>query len=296
LPAVAGFSVLHALVPPHPGPMIAVHELGANVGRTLLRGVLVGVPTAIVAGPLYSRWIAPRIDVEPPPPSSPASQHTPSLVASLFVLTLPVVLITLDEFTQAWPMGSSLHGLLAMLGAPVVALLLANLLGLALLLPAHDGHRSLPTNALWTDALAPAGAILLSIGAGGAFKQVLVDIGLAQALLHLLGGYLTSPILLGWMIAAAVRVATGSATVATITAAGLMAQMGHSVAFQPEWAVLAIGAGSIFFSHVNDGGFWLVKGFLGTTTTDTFATWSVLETMISVMGLLLILLASHWWI
>ena len=147
--------------------------------------------------------------------------------------------------------------------------------------------------AIWTEAMAPAGAILLSIGAGGALKQVLVTMGLADLLVRASEGSMISPLVLAWGIAVCIRLATGSATVATITTAGMMPAVVAATGVSPEWTVLAIGAGSVFFSHVNDPGFWLVKGYLGTTTAGTFRTWSMLETAISVLGLLLVLVGSR---
>jgi GntP family gluconate:H+ symporter len=139
----------------------------------------------------------------------------------------------------------------------------------------------------------PVGAILLAIGAGGALKQVLVSTGFAELLARAATSGSWSPIVLGWVIAVAVRIATGSATVATITAAGIMPGAIAASGASPEWTVLAIGAGSVFFSHVNDPGFWLVKSYVGTDTPTTFRTWSVLETIISVVGLALVFVLSH---
>jgi GntP family gluconate:H+ symporter len=141
--------------------------------------------------------------------------------------------------------------------------------------------------------MATAGAILLAIGAGGALKQVLVTAGLSDLLARLASLQAISPLLLGWLIAVAIRLATGSATVATITAVGVMPGVVAASGASPELVVLAVGAGSVFFSHVNDPGFWLVKGYLGTSTADTFRTWSMLETAISVVGLVMVMAASY---
>ena len=293
LSALAGLSALHALVPPHPGPIAAAHELGANLGRTLLYGIVVAIPSAIMAGPLFARLAARWTETERPAEAVAKPPHQPSVVLSLLVVLLPVALIGLAELAHSWAPGSTLQRALSVLGAPPVALLVTNLFALGTLLRPHAARASISRDAVWTSALAPAGSILLSIGAGGAFKQVLIDVGLAPALLRLLDGQIASPIALGWLMAVVVRVATGSATVATITAAGLMAAMPPTPSVHPEWIVLAIGAGSIFFSYVNDPGFWLVKGFLGTSTGGTTVSWSMLETLMSVTGLLAILVASH---
>ena len=146
---------------------------------------------------------------------------------------------------------------------------------------------------IWTETMKPAGGILLAIGAGGALKQVLVTAGLSDLLARLASAGSLSPIILAWLVAVGIRLATGSATVATITAAGIMSGVVAATGAKPEWVVLAIGAGSVFFSHVNDPGFWLVRSYLGTSTADTFRTWSALETVISVVGLVSILITSY---
>jgi GntP family gluconate:H+ symporter len=175
---------------------------------------------------------------------------------------------------------------------PVLALLIACLAALPLLFGRRMGEPALQ-EAIWLEAMKPAGAILLAIGAGGALKQVLVSTGFSDSLARFATSGSLSPILLGWSIAVAIRLATGSATVATITAAGIMSSAITASGVSPEWTVLAIGAGSVFFSHVNDPGFWLVKSYLGTDTPTTFRTWSALETVISVVGLALVFAFSH---
>ena len=146
--------------------------------------------------------------------------------------------------------------------------------------------------AIWTEAMTPAGGIILAIGAGGALKQVLVTAGLSDLLVRIADGGAISPLLLAWGVSVCIRLATGSATVATITTAGVMQGLVTASGVEPEWMVLAIGAGSLFFSHVNDPGFWLVKSYLGTDMPGTFKTWSIMETVVAVVGLLLVMLAS----
>ncbi len=293
LSALAGLSALHALLPPHPGALAAARLLDASVGRTLIYGALVALPAAAVAGPLFARLAARHVDAPASPSAKALPPHLPALGASCCVVVLPVALIAIGECARTAAPASRLTDVLVAVGRPPVALLVANLAGLAVLRPFRGKPAAAAAESLWNDALRPGVSILLSIGAGGAFKQVLVDAGLAPALLRLLDGSATSPLVLGWLIAATVRLATGSATVATISAAGLMAAMPTGTGIRPEWTVLAIGSGSIFFSYVNDPGFWLVKGFLGTSTRGTVATWSVLETLLSVTGLLTILVLSH---
>lgn len=293
LPALAGLATLHALVPPHPGPLVAVSALQADLARTMLLGVLVGVPTAILAGPLFAAFVSPRVatsaaTIEVPAPITDA----PGIAATLFAILLPVVLITLGEAPKLLP--GTFGGMAAWFGIisnPVFALTLANLVALPLLF----GRRMLAPYvqaAIWPEALKPAGTIILAIGAGGALKQVLVTVGLADLVGRLTAGGHLPPLLLAWLVAVLIRLATGSATVATITTAGIVPGVIASSGVSPEWAVLAIGAGSIFFSHVNDPGFWLVRGYLGTSTAGTFATWSIMTTIISVLGISMILVLS----
>lgn len=294
MPALTGLSVLHALVPPHPGPLLAVNTLGANLGRTIFYGLIVAIPTAILAGPLLSRFTTRGITLSEVVTETPESEPiTPNLWLSLLVLLMPVVLIASAQVLPLLPasLSARLSGLSAW-GHPVLALLVTNLLALPLLFGRRMLSASLQER-IWTETMKPAGGVLLAIGAGGALKQVLVTAGLATLLGRWAETGGLSPILLAWLVAVGVRLATGSATVATITTAGILSGVAATSGVSPEWLVLAIGAGSIFFSHVNDPGFWLVKNYVGTSTADTFRTWSVMETAVSVLGLIFILIASH---
>ncbi|MBW6523568.1 GntP family permease [Sphingomonas sp. RHCKR47] len=292
LSAITGLSVVHALVPPHPGPLLAVEALGADLGRTILYGVMVAVPTAVIAGPLLARVTTRGVALAPPTlaPARIATQ-APSTARALAVVLLPVVLIAAGQLAPLLPRGATVAGWLAAASNPVLALLIACLAALPLLF-GREALRAPVQSAIWAETMAPAGAILLAIGAGGALKQVLVTAGLSDLLVRAAAGAALSPILLAWGVAVCIRLATGSATVATITTAGVMPGVVAASGTAPEWIVLAIGAGSVFFSHVNDPGFWLVRGYLGTDTAGTFRTWSALETVISVVGLLLVLAAS----
>ena len=294
LPALAGLSVLHALVPPHPGPLLAVDALGADLGLTVLYGVAVAIPTAILAGPVLARFTAPgvRLSAAMEVPAR-VTMRAPANGLTLLVVVMPVLLIAAGQVTAFLPpaAGQSL-GWLGTVSNPVVALLISNLIALPLLF-GHLVRDAGVQDRIWSETMKPAGAILLSIGAGGALKQVLVSAGLSDLLVRLSAASAISPIVLAWGVAVCVRLATGSATVATITTAGIMPGLAAATGTSPEWIVLAIGAGSVFFSHVNDPGFWLVKSYLGTSTADTFRTWSVLETAISLLGLIFVLIGSY---
>ncbi|WP_380786783.1 gluconate:H+ symporter [Sphingomonas sp. R86521] len=292
MPALAGLGVVHALVPPHPGPLLAVEALGADLGRTMLYGILIAIPTAIIAGPVLARFttrgvrLAPSVTAE-----ARLDIPAPPLGLSLLIVLLPVLMIATGELGQMAP---ALKGTAWLVAAsnPVVALLLTNLLALPLLFGRRLRDAAIQ-DAVWRETMASAGAILLAIGAGGALKQVLVTAGLSDLLARTVMMYAISPLLLGWLVAVGIRLAAGSATVATITAVGIMPGVVASSGVSPELVVLAIGAGSVFFSHVNDPGFWLVKSYVGTSTADTFRTWSLLETTISVVGLALVMALSH---
>jgi GntP family gluconate:H+ symporter len=292
MPALAGLGVVHALVPPHPGPLLAVAALDASLGLTMLYGVIIAIPIAILAGPVLARFVTPGVKLVEPVLSDPVTDLIPPPRAlSLFIVLLPIVLIATGELGKlmtalkdsAW---------LAAASNPVLALLVTNLLALPLLFGRRLTEKAIQ-DAIWYETMGAAGAILLAIGAGGALKQVLVTGGLSDLLARLVMMYPISPLLLGWLVAVAIRLAAGSATVATITAVGIMPGVVAASGTSPELVVLAIGAGSVFFSHVNDPGFWLVKGYVGTTTADTFRTWSMLETVISVAGLAMVLGLSY---
>jgi GntP family gluconate:H+ symporter len=294
LPALAGLSVVHALVPPHPGPLLAVDALKADLARTIFYGIIVAIPTGIIAGPVLARFISRGITLdEPVIPPIETDVTPPRKRISLTVVLLPVVLIAAGGAVVLLPQSvAPRFAWLTAASNPVFALLVANLVALPLLFGRRMADAKLQTT-IWTEAMAPAGAILLAIGAGGALKQVLVTAGLSDLLARLATMHALSPLFLAWLIAVCIRLATGSATVATITTAGVVPGLIAASGASPEWAVLAIGCGSVFFSHVNDPGFWLVRSYIGTSTVNTFKTWSVLETVVSVTGLIFVLVGSH---
>lgn len=287
MPALAGLGVVHALVPPHPGPLLAVEALGANLGLTMLYGVAIAIPIAILAGPVLARFVTPGVRLTEPVLSEPVTDLvTPSRGSALFIVLLPIVLIASGELAKLVPALRD-SAILAAAANPVLALLIANLVAMPVLFRRRLSEAGIQES-IWHETMGAAGAILLAIGAGGALKQVLVSAGLSDLLARLVMMYAISPLLLGWLVAVGIRLAAGSATVATITAVGVMPGVVAASGASPELVVLAIGAGSVFFSHVNDPGFWLVKGYMGTSTADTFRTWSLLETVISVAGLIMV--------
>ncbi|MFJ8535061.1 GntP family permease [Streptomyces sp. NPDC093591] len=313
IPALAGLSVMHGLVPPHPGPLVAIDAVGADLGVTLALGVLVAIPTVIIAGPLFSRYAARWVDVPAPDrmlPSTGGSPQTPAQRPSddgelgkrklpgfgptLITILLPVVLMlskALVDIVIDDP-ENTVQRVFDVIGSPMIALLAAVLLGIfTLLAPAGFGKERI--SPLVEKGLAPIAGILLIVGAGGGFKQTLIDTGVGQMVLDISEDWSIPALLLAWLIAVAIRLATGSATVATVSAAGLVAPLAADMSTtHAALLVLAIGAGSLFFSHVNDAGFWLVKEYFGLNVGQTIKTWSVMETIISVVAGGVVLLLS----
>jgi GntP family gluconate:H+ symporter len=349
IPALAGLSVLHGFVPPHPGPLAAIAVLKADLGLTLALGLLIAIPCVIVAGPVFGSFISRyvtatgREDLLGPAAATSAAgrgtrtgyasaaddaaaqrgstlvdeerdggtpttrgavtsaaaadgmppQRRPGVAATIATVLLPVVLmllravgeLTLDD-------KSSVRKVLDVIGNPVVALLAGVVLAMFTLGLATGMSRPRISSSLG-GSLGPIAGILLIVAAGGGFKQTLVDAGVGNVIADWAKGANISALVLGWLVAVGIRLATGSATVATITAAGIVAPLAADLD-KPGVAllVLAIGAGSLFFSHVNDAGFWLVKEYFGLTVGQTIKSWSVMETIISVAGLLCVLLLN----
>jgi GntP family gluconate:H+ symporter len=299
IPLLAGLSVVHGLVPPHPGPLLAISIFGADIGKTIFYGLIVGLPTAIIAGPLFGSFIARFVVNEPSPElvaqlaHEPEATTLPGIGTTLATMLLPVFLMLLKSFADiALAESSPVRQWLDFIGDPVVALLAALLLSFYTFGFARgfDAKRVL---SFVNDSLAPIAAIILIIGGGGGFKQMLVDTGVGTAIGQMAIKAQISPILLAWVAAGLIRVATGSATVATITGAGLVAPIVTLVpGVNRELLVLATGAGSLMLSHVNDAGFWLVKQYLNMSVVETFKTWTAMETIISVVAIIFIMILN----
>ncbi|MEH3034666.1 MAG: gluconate:H+ symporter [Aeromicrobium erythreum] len=295
IPALAGLSAMHGFVPPHPGPLAAVDALKADLGLTLGLGVLVAVPTIIVSGPLLApvldRWVP-----LPVPDTFESSRdddaRRPAFGVTIATVMVPVVLMLAKTLADVVDDGGGgwLKATLDFVGTPFVALLLAVLVAMVTLGRGGAMGRDGVMDSV-SASLPPIAGIILIVGAGGGFKQTLVDTGIAQVVSDWVADSGFSVLLLAWLVAVLIRVATGSATVATVTAAGIMAPLaGDLGSAEVSLLVLAIGAGSVFFSHVNDAGFWLVKEYFGMSVGQTLRTWSLMETVLSVAGLVLVLL------
>jgi gluconate:H+ symporter, GntP family len=326
IPALAGLSILHGLVPPHPGPVAAITALHADLGDTLLFGLIVAVPTLVICGPLLSRVIVQLVPVMAPTSGPGAGvgddlsggddadktengnddgdrasdgtpeggpHHRPSFLASLLAILLPLILMltkAIGDLTLSAT--SSTLKILDFVGNPPVALLAAVLVSM-LALGKGAGWRRDRINESLASGLPPLAGIMLIVAAGGGFKQMIVDAGVGKVIGDLAQGSHLSPLIFGWLVAVAIRVATGSATVATITTAGIVGSVAHTLT-QPHLALLAlaIGAGSLFFSHVNDAGFWLVKQYFGLSLWETIKSWSLMETAVSVVAIIFVMLLS----
>ncbi|MGW1057327.1 GntT/GntP/DsdX family permease [Micromonospora rubida] len=340
IPALAGLSVLHGLVPPHPGPLVAISSLNADLGLTLGLGLLIAIPTVIIAGPVFGNMISRYIPATIPEallptrttaavsgagssgrdqgptgrrqagvdgelltdddlvnpgtgrPGAPVddsgtetARRAPKFWPAVITVLLPVALMLLRAVGElALPEDSAGRKALDIVGAPIVALL-AGVIVAMFTLGFQAGFSRKQVSSVLGGSLPPIAGILLIVAAGGGFKQVLVDAGVGNLVADAAENASLSPLVLGWLVAVGIRVATGSATVATITAAGIVAPLAATLD-RPGVALLAlaIGCGSLFFSHVNDAGFWLVKEYFGLTVGQTIKSWSVMETIISVVG------------
>jgi GntP family gluconate:H+ symporter len=297
LPLVAGLSASHALVPPHPGPLAAIERLGADMGRTIAWSLAIGLPAALIVGPPLGWWLGRRIEATPGALAAELSAidtiRRPGFGMTLFAILLPIGLMLVGTAAALiWPAGSTPRVVAAFVGNPIVAMLVAVLVSFYVfgIACGRDRRELLRFS---EECLAPVASVLLVVGAGGGFGRVLDAAGVGSALQAVASALRLSPLLLGWVIAALLRLAVGSATVAIVTAAGIIAPVAAAVpGTNIELLVIALGAGSIVASHVNDGGFWLVKEYFNLSVLQTLGTWTVLETAFSLVALCLVLIAS----
>jgi len=300
LPLVAGLSIVHGLVPPHPAAMAAVDIFKADVGKTIIYSLIVGLPAAALAGPLFASFISKRMRNIGVPEgfadqikAGRADHEMPGFGITVFTILLPVILMMFATIADlSMDRTSQLFAILKFIGSPFMALLIALLF--AFYSFGFSRNFNLAQIGKFCDQSLPAMAsILMVIGGGGAFNKVLLDSGIGNEIAKMASTMGLSPIMLAWTIAAMIRIATGSSTVSMMTAAGIVAPL---VATQggvsKEIIVLAVGSGALVLSHVNDAGFWIVKEYFGMSVTETLKTWTVLETILSVSSLIFILLLS----
>lgn len=295
LPMLASLSVTHGFLPPHPAPTAIASMFGASIGKTLLYGIVVAIPAIVIAGPLFSRTIK-NIKATPLPefynPVVLTDEQMPKMGVSVLTALLPVILIGLSPLLDyILPNDFPGRAYLIFIGNPVMAMLISVLVAIYTLGLARGKSMKQVMDSV-AASISSITMVLLIIAGAGALKQILIDSGVSDYIGQLLSGSSISPLVLGWLIATILRVCIGSATVAGLTAAGIVLPLVAGTGVKPELMVLAIGSGSLMLSHVNDGGFWLFKEYFNLTVKETMSTWTVMETMVGVIGIIGVLIMN----
>lgn len=304
IPMTAALSVTHGFLPPHPGPVMIAKEYGADIGQVLLFGFIVAIPVTIIAGPIFTKFARKVIPEAFSKSGDLASlgkqksfkiEDTPGFAISALTALLPVFIMLIstvvDLLTGSPENPSGILGFISFLGEAGTAMLISVLFAIYSM-GVKRGHKITDVMDTLTNAIYPIGMMLLIIGGGGAFKQILIDGGVGKTVEELFTGTAMSPILLAWIVAAVLRLALGSATVAAISTVGIVMPLLEASDVNLALVVLATGAGSVIASHVNDAGFWMFKEYFGLTMKETFLSWTLLETVISVSGIIFILFIS----
>jgi len=293
----SALSITHGFLPPHPGPTAIAVIFKAAIGKTLLYGLIVAIPALVTAGIIFPEFIK-KINAFPPKGLFESKTFTeaemPSFQISIITALVPVFLMATATFSELLlSEENSLRPILIFIGNPTTAMLIAILFAI-FTLGVSRGRKMQDIMDKSGNAMSSATMIILIIAAGGAFKQVLIDSGIGTDLSSFFEKSSLSPLVLGWLIATIIRIALGSATVAGLTAAGIVQPLVTASGVSPELMVLSIGAGSLMCSHVNDTGFWMFKEYFGISVSDTFKTWTVMETIIGIMGLIGVLILNIW--
>ena len=295
LPMLASLSVTHGFLPPHPAPTAIASMFNADIGKTLLYGIIIAIPTIIVAGPLFTRTIK-NIKATPLKefynPIVLKDEEMPGMGISLFTTLLPIILILCSTLFTLFISGEFLFKkIIVFIGNPVIAMLISVLVAIYALGISRGKKMPELMNSV-SSSVSSITMILLIIAGAGALKQILVASGVSDYIGALLNGSSISPLILAWLIATVIRVCVGSATVAGLTAAGIALPLIQNTGVSPELMVLAIGSGSLMLSHVNDGGFWMFKEYFNLTVKETLSTWTVMETTVGIMGLIGVLILN----
>lgn len=298
IPLLAGLAATHSFIPPTPGPVAVADILGAELGLVIMFGFIVGIPSVIISGPMLAKRLAAHTFVAAPELEVDATQKSSTLKLApvLTIIAVPIVLIVLNTISKTWLAEGSIKTWLAFIGHPFSALIIANLLAWYFL-GIKNGFTRAELSEVSTKSLAPAGIIILLTGAGGVFKQILMDTGTGKMLADAFANNLSSPFLFAFVMAALMRIVQGSATVAMITSAGMTAALISSANLSsPQLAllVLAIASGATVLSHVNDSGFWLINRYLGLTVKETFRSWTVMTTLLGVSSFIFTLLLAYF--
>lgn len=287
LPMLAALSTTHGLLPPHPSPAALVTQLNADMGQTLLYGIIIAIPTIILAGPVFASTLK-GITTEPLQTFKPRilpDNELPGFLNSILTCLLPVGILLITTLFQLGNNGAESPLLLRFVSDPGM-LMLVSVLYATFALGIFKGKKMGEVMAIYADSVKDVLMIILIVSGAGALKQIFVDSGVSGQLADAMNQLDLPPLLLGWLISALIRVAMGSATVAGLTTAGIIAPLVAATGTSPSLMVLAVGSGSLFFSHVNDSGFWLFKEYFNLSMKDTFRSWSIMETIVSVMGLI----------
>lgn len=298
LPMLASLSVAHGFLPPHPSPVALVAQFGANMGLTLIYGLLIAIPAIIIAGPIFSQTLK-KIQSGPitlfyAQAKSELTQ-TPNTWNSFLSATLPVfllILFTLPEYVSD-SLSAEWRSRLAFIGSPTVVMLIAILIA-TYTLGIRQGRTMKAVMGIYAEAVKEIAGILLIIAGSGVFKQVMEQSGVSMQLAELLRQLPIHPLVLGWMMAAIIRGLIGSATVAALTAASVLIPLVSETGVNPNLMVLAIGAGSLMFSHVNDSGFWMFKEYFNISLKDTLRSWSLMEIIVSIVGICGVMLLNQF--
>jgi Gnt-I system high-affinity gluconate transporter len=296
LPMLAALSVTHGFLPPHPAPSALVGQFGANMGLTLLYGMLLAIPAIILAGPVFARTLK-GIDAQPLATFQPSllpEDQLPGTLTSFLSSLLPVILLavtTLVPLVQPLEGGASV--VFTFFSEPSIVMIIA-LAFATFFLGLGTGMPMKKIMGIYVDAVKDVSIILLIVAGAGALKEIFMQSGVSAQLASVMKSWTVHPLVLGWAIAALIRVAMGSATVAGLTAAGIIAPVMASTSVDPNLMVLSIGAGSLMFSHVNDSGFWMFKEYFNLSIKDTIRSWSMMESIVSVVGLIGVLVLDFF--
>jgi Gnt-I system high-affinity gluconate transporter len=294
IPMLAALSVTHGFLPPHPSPTALVGQFHANMGLTLLYGIGIAIPTIIVAGPIFAKTLKniPSVPLQTFQPVTIPKEQLPGTANSFLTSLLPVILLATTTIIPFISSPTGVYGDIVAFAADPVIVMLLSLLIATYTLGINTGRSMKSIMGIYGEAVKDIALILLIVAGAGILKQVFSDSGVSQVIANSLEGLSIHPLVLGWLIAALIRLCIGSATVAGLTAAGIFAPLINTMQVDPSLMVLSIGAGSLFFSHVNDAGFWLFKEYFNLSIKDTIRSWSIMETIVAVMGLIGVLILN----
>ncbi|WP_420583199.1 GntP family permease [Reichenbachiella sp.] len=298
IPLLAGLAATHSFIPPTPGPVAVADILGADLGLVIMFGFIIGIPAVVISGPMLAKRLTAHTFIAAPTIESTEDSHSinPKLTPVLIIIAVPILLIVLNTISKTWIEEGSIKIWLEFFGHPFSALIIANLLAWYFM-GIKNGFSKEALSEMSTKSLAPAGIIILLTGAGGVFKQILMDTGTGQMLADAFANNLSSPFIFAFVMAALMRIVQGSATVAMITSAGMTAALIASAnlsSAQLALLVIAIASGATVLSHVNDSGFWLINRYLGLSVKQTFRSWTIMTTLLGISSFVFTLILAYF--